>query len=133
MALKKTIVIDDHFFSVTKSAFMNRYYDEDRIYRFPDELCWRSDRCQKENGNDVKHDVERITYTRTPKVLGGKVAVIFYDTTTMYFGPERMTSDVPSPVQQDRGAHLPLLRSLHDNAGARTHPKGCQAENRTRS
>lgn len=34
--------------------FMNRYYNEDKIYRFLDNLCWRPERRQKENGDDVR-------------------------------------------------------------------------------
>jgi hypothetical protein len=71
--------------------FMNCYYDEDKIYRFLDELCWRPERKEKEKGQclDVKHDVEQVTYNQTKKVLGGNIAVVFYDTTTMYFECKR--------------------------------------------
>lgn len=64
--------------------FMNKFYDEDKIYRFLDELCWRPGRSNK-GVYDVKHDVEQVTYDQTRRVLGGTVAVVFYDTTTMYF------------------------------------------------
>lgn len=50
--------------------FMNKYYDEDKIYRYLDELCWRHG--SKHKGNyDVKHDIEQVTYNQTKKVLGG--------------------------------------------------------------
>lgn len=66
--------------------FMNRYYDEDRIYRYLDELCRRPGSVPKRAvPYDVKHDVEQVTYSQTKKVLGGTVSVVFYDTTTMYF------------------------------------------------
>lgn len=65
--------------------FMNMYYDEDRIYRYLDELCHRPGAVRKAGAYDVKRDVERVTYNHTKKVLGGNIAVVFYDTTTMYF------------------------------------------------
>lgn len=74
--------------------FMNKYYDEDKIYRYLDELCWRPGRRHKGN-YDVKHDIEQVTYNQTKKVLGGCVAIVFYDTTTMYF--ESREDDVRIP------------------------------------
>lgn len=35
--------------------------------------------------DDVKAQVERIAYEHTKKVTGGKVEVVFYDMTTLYF------------------------------------------------
>ena len=64
--------------------FMNKYYNEDKIYRYLDELCWRPEAKGKSKAHDVKHDVEQVTYEQTKRVLGGTVAVVFYDTTTMY-------------------------------------------------
>jgi len=67
------------------ARFMHRNYSENRIYRFMDELCWRSDREEPADGVDVKTQIEDITFARTREVLGGDVAVVFYDTTSIYF------------------------------------------------
>ena len=75
--------------------FMNKFYDEDKIYRYLDELCWRPGTKGKAKTYDVKHDVEQVTYEQTKRVLGGTVAVVFYDTTTMYF--ESREDDVRTP------------------------------------
>ena len=55
--------------------FMNKYYDEDRVYRYLDELCHRPGVVRKAGAYDVKRDVERVTYNHTKKVLGGNIAV----------------------------------------------------------
>ena len=44
------------------------------IYRFLDEL---------ESG--LKQELEEISYNHTKKLLGGKIGVVFYDMTTLYF------------------------------------------------
>lgn len=75
--------------------FMNKFYDEDKIYRYLDELCWRPGTKGKAKTYDGKHDVEQVTYEQTKRVLGGTVAVVFYDTTTMYF--ESREDDVRTP------------------------------------
>ena len=57
--------------------FMNKYYDEDRIYRYLDELCRRktSGMSEKElyeaERKSVKYQIEQITYEQTRRVLGG--------------------------------------------------------------
>ena len=44
------------------------------VYRFLDELS-----------SDLKPDIEQITFEHTKKLLGGKIGVVFYDMTTLYF------------------------------------------------
>uniref|UniRef100_UPI003D33958C IS1634 family transposase n=1 Tax=Saccharicrinis sp. 156 TaxID=3417574 RepID=UPI003D33958C len=44
------------------------------IYRFLDEL-----------NNDIKPTIEQISFEYTKNLLGGKVGVVFYDMTTLYF------------------------------------------------
>ena len=44
------------------------------IYRFLDELV-----------SDLKQDIEEITFEHTKKILQGKIGVVFYDMTTLYF------------------------------------------------
>lgn len=96
--------------------FMNRYYDEDKIYRFLDELCWRPERKEKEKGRgkclDVKHDVEQITYNQTRKVLGGKIAVVFYDTTTMYFESREDEVRIPGWSKDGKSANPQVVLGL---------------------
>ena len=57
-------------------------YHRDKIYRFLDNLCYRKESDTKK---DIKTEVERISYLHTKKVLKGKVDVVFYDMTTLYF------------------------------------------------
>ena len=64
--------------------FMHKFYDESRIYRYLDELCWRKDKPGKGRA-DVKTQIEDITYNHTKQAVGGEVALVFYDTTTIYF------------------------------------------------
>lgn len=66
----KTIDYMSRYLHVNKSV--------DSIYRF-------IDRLSPAEGCGVKHQVERISYAQTLKVLGGKVGVVFYDMTTLYF------------------------------------------------
>ena len=49
-----------------------------RIYSF-------IDRLSPAEGSGIKERVERISYANTLKVLKGKVGVVFYDMTTLYF------------------------------------------------
>ena len=46
----------------------------DSIYRFLDTLQ-----------NKLKEQVENISFARTKKILGGKISIVFYDMTTLYF------------------------------------------------
>jgi len=57
-------------------------YHPDKIYRFLDNLCFRKASDRKE---DIKAQVERIAFNHTKKVLKGKIDVVFYDMTTLYF------------------------------------------------
>ncbi|MBR1727185.1 MAG: IS1634 family transposase [Muribaculaceae bacterium] len=49
-----------------------------RIYSF-------IDRLSPAEGSGIKEQVERISYSNTLKALKGKVGVVFYDMTTLYF------------------------------------------------
>ncbi|MDL2265585.1 IS1634 family transposase [Parabacteroides sp. OttesenSCG-928-G07] len=57
-------------------------YHRDKIYRFLDNLCYRESVVGKK---DIKTEVERITFEHTKQVLKGKIDVVFYDMTTLYF------------------------------------------------
>jgi len=63
-------------------------YDISKIYRFLDNLCFRKDEKNasvKDDKPDIKKQVENISYAHTLRVLGGRIDVIFYDMTTLYF------------------------------------------------
>ena len=48
--------------------------NKDTIYRFMDKL-----------NNKLKEKIEQITFSHTKQILGGKISVVFYDMTTLYF------------------------------------------------
>jgi len=51
--------------------------DIDKVYRFLDKL-----------NDTLKEQVEQISYAHTLKVLEGRISVVFYDMTTLYFEAE---------------------------------------------
>jgi transposase len=55
----------------------NIFVSSDKIYRFLDELQ-----------SEYKEKVEKIAFEHTKKILKGKIAVVFYDMTTLYFETE---------------------------------------------
>jgi transposase len=77
--------------------YLERYqgisYSTDKIYRFLDKLCKKGDkednnRADKQDKTaiaDIKETVEQITFEHTKRVLRGKITVVFYDMTTIYF------------------------------------------------
>ena len=56
------------------SRFQGVRLDIDAVYRFLDKL-----------NNRLKVQVEQISFAHTLKVIGGKVSIVFYDMTTLYF------------------------------------------------
>jgi len=69
--------------------YLHRYqglsYSTDKIYRFLDNLCWKKQVEDKTEGEDIKTQVERITFNHTRSVVRGKIDIVFYDMTTLYF------------------------------------------------
>jgi len=72
--------------------YLERYqgitYSIDKIYRFLDTLCKKSESVQTQHNEsepDIKTRVEQITFAHTKQVLKGKITVTFYDMTTLYF------------------------------------------------
>ena len=61
------------------SRYLHVHYEISQIYRFLDRLC------EKEGKNGIKEEVERITYSYSKGVVGGRIEVVFYDLTTLYF------------------------------------------------
>lgn len=97
--------------------FMNKYYDEDKIYRYLDELCWRPESKCEPATYDVKHDVEQITYNQTRKVLGGTISVVFYDTTTMYFESREDDVRIPGWSKDGKNANPQVVLGLLVGSG----------------
>lgn len=58
--------------------FNNEVIDVERIYRYLDKLYTQQ-----------KQIIEHISYTHTLQILGGKISIMFYDVTTLYFESER--------------------------------------------
>ena len=58
--------------------YLKSYFDEDielhKIYRYLDKLS-----------DTQKDKIQQISVSHTQKVLGGKIGVVFYDVTTLYF------------------------------------------------
>jgi len=80
--------------------FMHRGYSVDTIYRFLDELCARDKTAEqvREAGDGsigVKWQVEQVSFEHTKALMGGRVTVAFYDTSTLYF--ESQEDDVRVP------------------------------------
>ena len=58
--------------------YLKKYHslavDEDSVYRYLDKLY-----------NTQKEAVQQISYEHTLKIIGGKINIVFYDVTTLYF------------------------------------------------
>jgi transposase len=58
--------------------YLKSYYDEDvnlsKIYRYLDKLY-----------NTQQENIQKISVAHTKKILGGKIGLVFYDVTTLYF------------------------------------------------
>jgi len=109
------------------ARFMHKYYDENRIYRFMDELCWRKDKGSHTGEADVKYQIEDITFAKTKEVLGGDVAVVFYDTTSIYFESQEDEFRKPGWSKDGKSSNpqmvLGLLVGLGGNPiGYELHP-----------
>ena len=63
---------------VATAAYLKSYFDEDvrlhNIYRYMDKLY-----------NTQREKVQRISVEHTMRILGGRIGVVFYDVTTLYF------------------------------------------------
>lgn len=58
--------------------YKNEQIDVERIYRYLDKLY-----------NTQKQNIQQISYDHTVQILGGKINMLFYDVTTLYFEAER--------------------------------------------
>ena len=66
---------------------------------------------------DVKHDVEKVTYNQTSKVLGGAITVVFYDTTTMYFESREDDVRIPGWSKDGKSANPQVVLGLLVGSG----------------
>ena len=96
--------------------FMHKEYSESRIYRYLDELCWRGG-AGKNPQWDVKAQIEAITFNHTKEVLGGEVAVVFYDTTTIYFESHEDTMRIPGWSKDGKHSNPQVVLGLLVGAG----------------
>lgn len=62
--------------------YLNRYL---HVYTSVDSIYHFIDRLSPAEGVGIRHQVERISFDHTRKVLNGNVGVVFYDMTTLYF------------------------------------------------
>lgn len=58
--------------------YNNEHVDVERIYRYLDKLY-----------NKQKESLQQISYNHTLQILGGKINIMFYDVTTLYFEAEQ--------------------------------------------
>ena len=69
--------------------YLERYlhvtYSVDSIYRFLDNLCVPKGKASAAPQADIQSKVEAVSYAHTKSVVGGEIAVCFYDMTTLYF------------------------------------------------
>ena len=67
---------------VATATYLKRYFDEDfnlnKIYRYMDTLY-----------NTQRELIQQISVEHTRKLLGGKIGIVFYDVTTLYFETSR--------------------------------------------
>ena len=70
----------------------------DRVYRFLDKL-----------NNTLKDQVEQITYQHTLKILKGKISIVFYDMTTLYFEASEEDDLRKAGFSKDGKHHLPQI------------------------
>jgi transposase len=78
--------------------YLKSHFDEDvelsRIYRYLDKLQDRH-----------KDKVQRISFEHTRKILGGRIGLVFYDVTTLYFETD-CSDDLRKPGYSKDGRHI---------------------------
>jgi transposase len=78
--------------------YQGLYIDIDRVYRFLDKL-----------NNTLKDQVEQIAYQHTFKILKGKISIVFYDMTTLYFEASQEDDLRKTGFSKDGKHHLPQI------------------------
>lgn len=74
------------------------YIEIDRVYRFLDKL-----------NDTLKDQVEQISYQHTLKILKGKISIVFYDMTTLYFEASEEDDLRKAGFSKDGKHHLPQI------------------------
>jgi len=97
--------------------FMHKEYSVDKIYRFLDKLCIRKKKRLEGHSDDVKWQVEQISFNHTKEVLGGNISVVFYDTTTLYFESREDDIRVPGYSKDGKNANPQIVLGLLVGAG----------------
>ena len=102
--------------------FMHKAYSPDAIYRFLDELCARNKTAEEVreavDGNiGVKWQVEQVSFEHTKSVVGGKVTVAFYDTSTLYFESQEDDVRVPGYSKDGKNENPQVVLGLLVAAG----------------
>lgn len=73
--------------------------------------------------NNYKKQIEQITYAHTKNILNGKIGVVFYDMTTLYFQIDREDHLRKPGYSKDGKSHLPQIK-LGVVVGALGYPIG---------
>lgn len=60
-------------------------YEYIRRYHHYDISLWKIYRYMDKLDKDHKEEIQSISYRHTQKILGGKIQIVFYDVTTLYF------------------------------------------------
>ena len=105
-------------------SYFNEDYDLHKIYRYLDRL------------NDTKREeIQAVSVRHTMEVYGGKIGVLFYDVTTLYFDSDR-ADELRKPGYSKDGKHsnpqivlgllvsgdgCPLAYSIHEGAKYEGH------------
>ena len=102
--------------------FMHKAYSPDAIYRFLDELCARNktaEEVREAAGGSigVKWQVEQVSFEHTKSVVGGKVTVAFYDTSTLYFESQEDDVRVPGYSKDGKNENPQVVLGLLVAAG----------------
>lgn len=82
--------------------YLKSYFDEDiklhKIYRYLDKL-----------NDNQKDTIQKISVEHTRKVLGGKIGVVFYDVTTLYFETDHSDNLRKNGFSKDGKHSLPQI------------------------
>lgn len=102
--------------------FMHKIYSSDTIYRFLDELCARDKTAEEvreavDGSIGVKWQVEQVSFEHTKSVVGGKVTVAFYDTSTLYFESQEDDVRVPGYSKDGKNENPQVVLGLLVAAG----------------